>query len=374
MQKRAEVVIIGGGVVGCAIAYFLRKAQVEVIVLEREEIGSQASSAAAGLVAPLGPLSGPGPFADLVLAGFALLPSLVAELEDLSGLSIGFAQTGALRVMRNPKRVAHLQKRLNSWQPLGLQLFWLSGEEARQHEPHLASDVCAAVYAPEEAQLEAPHLVQAFAQAAQKLGAQLCPQQEVIDVVLSKTKVVGVRTSKGETIGCDHLILAAGAWAATWETALRTTLPVSPLHGQLIALPQCSPPLRHIIFGEGVYLAPREKTIIVGATKEERGFALQVTEQGVAWLKATATRLVPMIATSQITKAWAGLRPKTADAQPIFDRLPQWENVMIAGGHNSVGLILSGITGQEMTHMLVTGQTPALLLPFSLERFRKTTE
>jgi len=374
MKKQAEVVIIGGGVVGCAIAYFLRKAHVEVMVLERDEIGSHASSAAAGLVAPLGPLSGPGPFADLVLAGFALLPSLVAELEDLSGIPIGFARTGALRVVRNPKRIAHLQKRLNSWQPLGLQLFWLSGAEARRYEPHLASDICAAVYAPDEAQLEAPRLVQAFAQAARKRGAQLYPQQEVIDLMRSKTKVVGVRTSTGETVGCDHLIIASGAWTATWGKALQTELPVSPLHGQLIEFPQLSTPLHHIIFGEGAYLAPREQTIIVGATKEERGFETQVTEQGVTWLKATATRLVPAISVSQINKAWAGLRPKTADSQPIFARLPQWENVMIAGGHNSVGLILSGITGQEMTRMLVTGQTPALLLPFSLERFCQATE
>ena len=116
------------------------KLNIDVIVLERGEIGGQASSAAAGLLAPLGPLSGPGPFADLVLAGFSCLSSLVPELEDISGIRMGYEQTGALRMIRNPKRIINLQKRLKSWQPLGLQLYWLSGEEARQREPLLIMD------------------------------------------------------------------------------------------------------------------------------------------------------------------------------------------------------------------------------------------
>jgi len=371
MRKQAEVVIIGGGIIGCAIAYFLRKAQVSVIVLERDEIGGRASRAAAGLVAPLGPLSGPGPFADLVLAGFALLPSLLGELEELSGIATGFARTGALRVVRNPKRVAHLQKRLHAWRPLRLQMTWLTGEEARRYEPHLTVDISAAIYAPEEAQLDTPRFVQAFAQSAQKLGARLYPHEEVTEIITSNTKVVGVRTRNRETFVCGHLIIASGAWAATWNTFLHTTLPIRPLHGQLLALPQFSPPLRHIIFGEAIYLAPRGQTIIVGATKEDRGFETPVTEEGITWLKTGAARLVPAVASSPIDRAWAGLRPKTADSHPIFDRLPGWKNVVIAGGHNSVGIILSGITGQEVAQMLITGHTPALLHPFSLNRFHK---
>src|ERR1019366_263903 len=113
-MQTTDVVIIGGGVIGCSIAYFLRKKHIDVVLLERGEIGDQASGAAAGLLAPLGPLSGPGAFADLVLAGFASLSSLVPELEDSSGIRMSYEQTGALRTIRNPKRIAHLQKRLKS--------------------------------------------------------------------------------------------------------------------------------------------------------------------------------------------------------------------------------------------------------------------
>src|SRR5947209_15990889 len=128
MQSTTDVLIIGGGVIGCSIAYNLRKLGVAVTVLDKGEIGAEASSAAAGLLAPLGSLSGPGPFADLLLASFALLPSLVPELEEVSGIRTEYARTGALRVVRNPRHIANLRKRMQEWQPLGLEMHWLSGD------------------------------------------------------------------------------------------------------------------------------------------------------------------------------------------------------------------------------------------------------
>ena len=368
-MKTTDVLIIGGGVIGCAIAYYLRKMQVDVTLLERGEIGGQASGAAAGLLAPLGPLSGPGPFADLVLAGFSCLASLVPELEDVSGVRVGYEQTGALRTIRNPKRVAHLQKRLKSWEPLGLQLYWLSGEEARRRELLLAPDICAAVYAPEESQIQASQVVQAFAHAAQRTGANLYHHQEVSQLLLKETKVAGACTTQGELIACKTLVLASGAWAAHCAAWLNISLPIHPLHGQLLSLPQTAPHLKHIIFGEAAYLTPRGNAILVGATKDERGFDATVTEQGTAWLSATATRLVPALAESKLQAAWAGLRPKTPDSHPILGPLAPWENVLVAAGHNSVGIILSAITGQCIAEMVTTGHVPPLIRPFSAQRF-----
>src|SRR5690349_16346 len=125
MEAPTDVVIVGGGIIGCAIAYYLSKSHVSVTVVERGEIGGQASGAAAGLLAPLGPLSGPGPLADFLLAGFAQLPSVVQTLESETDLDLGYRQTGALRTVRNPKRVAHLKKRWEAWKPLGLPMHWL---------------------------------------------------------------------------------------------------------------------------------------------------------------------------------------------------------------------------------------------------------
>ncbi len=369
METTTDVIIVGGGVIGCAIAYFLRKLHVDVTLLERGEIGGQASGAAAGLLAPLGPLPGPGPFADLVLAGFSCLSSLIPELEESSGIRMGYEQTGALRTVRNPKRVAHLRKRLSSWQPLGLQLHWLSGEEARQREPLLTPDICAAIYAPEESQIQASCVVQAFAHAAHRLGANIYHHQEIRRFITQDAKVIGVDTVQGETLTCNQIIIASGAWAAQCGAWLNVTLPIHPLHGQLLSLPQTPLPLKHIVFGEAAYLVPRGNTILVGATREEMGFDLNVTEQGTSWLYSTATRLIPALIESKTQAAWAGLRPKTPDSHPILDFLSPWENVLVAAGHNSVGIILSAITGQCIAEMVTTGHVPPIIQPFSAQRF-----
>jgi len=377
MSKSTEVVIVGGGVIGCAIAYFLRKRDIAVKVLERGEIGAQASNAAAGLLAPLGPLPGPGPLADLLLGSFALFPALVAELEDVSGIRVEYERTGALRTVRDAKRVAGLRKRMEEWQPLGLQMYWLSGDEARQREPLLAADTCAAIYAPEESQVRAPLLVKAFAQAATRLGAVFYSHREIMGLQRHGTRVTDVYTSEGETIACDHLVIAAGAWAARCGEWLGFELPVSPLRGQILSLRQAglpTLPLRHIVFGEGAYLAPKEDgTIVVGATKEEAGFDAHVTANGVIWLLETARKLTPALGQSAVEAIWAGLRPKTPDGQPILGAAPKWENVTLATGHNSVGVLLSAITGQSIAELVATGRTPGIIVPFGLTRFTDIT-
>ena len=369
MSSATDVLIVGGGVIGCSIAYHLRKAGVQVTVIDQGEIGAEASSAAAGLLAPLGSLAGPGPFADLLLASFALFPSLVPELEDASGIRVEYEQTGALRVVRNPKNVPNLRKRMKAWQPLGLHMRWLTGEEARQLEPTLAPDVCAALYAPEESQIRASQVVKAFARAAANLGATLRGQTRITGIRQQLDRVTAVETSQGETIACNQLVVAAGAWAAQWSQWLQIELTVVPQRGQILALLQPTPPLRHIIFGEAAYLAPKQDgTVVVGATREEVGFDKQLTAGGVAWLLSTASRLIPSLEQSAIERMWAGLRPKTPDNLPILGAAPGWENVVLATGHGSVGIMLSAITGKALAELLVSGVAPELIRPFALVR------
>ena len=369
IQSDSDIVIVGGGVVGCSIAYHLRKAGVPVTVIDQGEIGAEASSAAAGLLAPLGSLAGPGPFADLLLASFALFPSLVPELEDASGIGVEYEQTGALRVVRNPKNVPNLRKRMKAWQPLGLQMSWLSGEEARTIEPTLAPDVCAALYAPEESQVKAPQVVKAFGRAAANLGATLRSHTRISGLQQEQDRVTALITSQGETIPCNQLVVASGAWSAQWSALLNIELAVVPQRGQILALRQPAPHLRHIIFGEAAYLAPKQdSTVVVGATREEVGFDKHLTAGGVAWLLSTASRIIPSLEQSAIERMWVGLRPKTPDNLPILGAAPGWQNVTLATGHGSVGIMLSAITGQTLAELLVTGVAPELIRPFSLHR------
>jgi glycine oxidase len=259
---------------------------------------------------------------------------------------------------------------MQAWQPLGLQMNWLTGDEARQRESLLAPDICAAIYAPEESQIKASYVVKAFSVAAANQGATLYSHREITAIQRHNATVTSVSTSQGERIACNHLVIATGAWAARFGEWLHVDLPVSPQRGQILTLQQPSLPLRHIIFGEAAYLAPKSRnTVIVGATKEDAGFEKKLTAGGIAWLLNTATRLVPSLENSPLDQMWSGLRPRTPDNQPILGPVPGWENVTLAVGHGSVGIMLSPITGQTVAELIVTGQMPQILQPFSLARF-----
>jgi glycine oxidase len=370
MQTTVDVAIVGGGVIGCAIAYYLSKSGVDVALFDRGDIGAEASSAATGLLAPLGPISGPGPFADLLLSSFALFPTLVPELEEASGLHLEYEQTGALRIVRNTKHISNLRKRKNAWQLLGLQMYWLTGDEARQLEPLLAPDVCAAIYVPEEAQINASHIVKSFSLAAINQGATLYSHCKITGIQRHNARVTGVCTSQCERIACNHLVIANGAWAADCSKWLHVTIPIIPQRGQALRLHQPATPLRRIIFGEAAYLTPKRKhMIIVGATKEEVGFNNNTTVGGISWLLNTAIRLTPALESCMLDQMWAALRPRTPDNQPILGPAPGWENVTLAVGHGSTGIMLSAITGQTIAELIITGQLPQILQPFSLTRF-----
>ncbi|MDQ6659661.1 MAG: FAD-binding oxidoreductase, partial [Chloroflexota bacterium] len=220
MKITTDVAIIGGGVIGCSIAYYLSKAGVDVTLIERGDIAAEASGAAAGLLAPLGSISRPGPFADFLLESWAMFPALVPVLEQASGIKLEYAQTGALRVMRNPKNVDNLRKRMNIWQPFGLEMYWLTGDEARQQEALLAADVSAALYAPQEGQILPASLTKALAQAAQQQGAHLYSQCEVTNIVHAHGRIEQLITQQGDSIHCKTVIFSTGAWSERWSQTL----------------------------------------------------------------------------------------------------------------------------------------------------------
>lgn len=373
MNRAADVLVLGGGVIGCSVAYHLAKAGIDVQVVDQGEVGAQASSAAAGLLAPLLPFSSSPEFVDLLLASFALFPALVPELEAASGTCIHFDRTGALRTANTAKGVSRLERHLDPWRSWGFQPTLLSGDAARTIEPALSPDVCGAVFAPEEAQLKAPALVNAYARAAANTGAVLSEHTEVVSLHHRGDRVTGVLTAQGEMLSCNHLVVAAGAWSALGSAWLGIEVPVRPLRGQILLLRQPLTPIRHILFGEGIYLAPKAgDTVLVGATKDDVGFDTRTTPEGMAWLRESARRLVPALESSELVAAWAGLRPKTPDGQPIIGPVPTWSNVAIATGHNAFGMTLSAITGLLMAQLVMTADTPPLLRPFSPLRFRGT--
>lgn len=372
MKRTAEVLIVGGGVIGCSIAYFLRRRGVEVMVLERGDIGAQASSGAAGLLAPIRPLAEKDSFKALQLAGIARIASLVPELEDSSGVKVDYERTGTLRLLPLQK-VALVQAWAQAWQHEGFHIDVLTPGEALEREPLLFPQVQGAVSIADEAQVAPRLLVQSFAQAARNLGAILYDHTEVaaIQPTEAGNGVSGIWTSRRDLVTCQHLIIAAGAWSGQVGAWLGVPFPVRPVRGELLALRQPSPsPIRSIIFDEGVfdediYLAPKpDGTVLVGATKSDVGFDTSVSAGGVLHLLDVATRLIPALAHCPIERMWACLRPKTPASHPILGPVPGWENVTAACGHSGFGVTLSAITGETIAEQVTTGQVPEIMRPF----------
>ncbi len=357
-----DVVIIGGGAIGCSIAYFLSGAGASVLLLERDGIGSHASQAAAGLLAPLGPLPQPGPFADLLLAGYALFPTLVPRLEAATGLELDYQLTGALRVGLHTRSSERLRVRQKDWRSVGWRADWLTSEQARQQEPLLGSGVRGAVSIPDEGQIHPEKLTRAFAQAAQQQGATLRTGCEIVGTQEGKNRIEAIVTAQGERITCSEVVLATGSWSGIWADRFRLKLPIGPQRGQLVTIEQPQGlKLQRMIFGNGLYVVPRpDNTVLIGATKSDEGFNTTVRESETLEMVTSAARLLPFVQEARLVKAWTGLRPHTPDLRPILGRAQGWDNLTIASGHNSLGILLSGITGQCISRLLLEGQMSGL--------------
>ncbi len=368
MKQATDVVIIGGGVTGCSIAYQLRRRGVEVTVVDQGAIGSGVSCAATGLLAPIRPfLKNDTPYMTLQLAGLRLFSSFVAELEDASGIAIEYERTGTLRAVDLAQK-KRLIAWVEDWQRAGFNMEFLADEELHHREPLLSSSIVAGIYNADEPQLNALQFVAAYARAAANMSATFYTQTEVLGVYTQGNKVTGVSTSQGD-ITCGHLVIAAGAWSAFCGDWLEIKIPVRPLRGQSLALLPSSP-LHHILFADHIYLAPKKDgTIIVGATQEEAGFNAVTTSEGIQSLMTAVEKVTPMLATSTIRRTWAGLRPRSSDSRPVLGGVPGWSNAFVASGGGGFGMLLSAITGQAMAELVTTGQISPLIQPFSLERF-----
>lgn len=374
MNQTTDVAIIGGGVSGCSIAYHLSKAGIQVSIIERAEIAAEASSAAAGILAPSTVLTGPEVGADLFLASWSITPELIAEIEAVSGVQVEYQRTGALHLVTdtdNQDDQAHLRQYAEVWQAQGPGgATWLTGKQIHQYEPLLSPIIDVALHVPHAASIRPRLMTTAYAEAARKSGAHIYEHTEVTGLQHSSGRVIGVQTAQGETIACQRLVIAAGSWSAQIGRWLELDIPVIPARGQILSLRQPATPLKHTIFGRDIYLVPKvDSTIYIGATIEQVGFEKGNTAGGLAWLLSTAIQLVPALEHASLVNIWSGLRPWSEDSYPILGKAPGWENVILATGHGPGGFELSAITGKTIAELITTGQTPTLIHPFGIERF-----
>lgn len=359
-----DFLIVGGGVIGLSIAYHLGCQGASVTVWDAGEPG-QASSAAAGMLAPLAETSQPGPFLDLALESLRRYPAFVSALREDGGQALSIQGPGMLRVARTDAEEAALCRAL-SWQPpLGLPLHRLTGAEARRLEPGLGGGVQAAVLSPQEKHIEPRRLRAALAAACRRHKVEILSDHPAASLETAEGRAHAVRSGPARR-PFGTLVLAAGAWSRPLGQWLGFDVPVTPLRGQILALgPQSPAPFAHTLYTHGAYLVPRaDGRIVAGATEEWAGFAAETDDADINGLRAEASALAPALADWPLHSAWAGLRPVSADGLPLLGRVPGWDNVHVATGHGRNGILLTPITGALMAdHLLHDAPLPAAFAP-----------
>ena len=363
-----DVVVVGGGVIGCALARKLALAGARVTLLERDEPGAHASWAAAGMLSPLAEADEPGPFLDLLRDSRALYPDFARTLEEETGIAVGYRTEGSLFLALAAADERTLQHRYEWQSAAGLPVERLTGAEALRLEPALAPATRAALRFPEDHQVDNRLLARALPAAARAAGAEIRIGVEARRVRVKGRKAAGVVTAVGERIDAGAVVVAAGSWAGTLA-GLPRPVPVFPVHGQLLALGVAPPPFGHVVHSPRVYLVPRAgQRVIAGATVERIGYEKMVTAGGLLGLLAPAIELVPSLRNAPLVESWSGLRPGTPDDLPILGADPEVGGLFYATGHYRNGILLAPVTA-DLVAGAVLGEPSPRLEPFSIARF-----
>ena len=366
-----KIIIIGAGVAGLAIGWRLAQAGAEVVVLERAQPGQGATWASAGMISAIAE-SGDDASPDAVLGRQSgeMWPRFAAEIEECSGRSIGFRVDGKLAVAQTPEEHDRLARRVGE---LGGAngIAMLSADEAFAMEPLLREDIAGAQWDPGEAQVDNRALGPALAAAFVHAGGTLRVDETAIRIERDKgaSHAIGARTPFATYWG-DAVVLAAGAWSARIDGLPPDIVPpVVPVKGEMIALGPRGELPKHLISGGDVYLVPRGKRLLVGATLSRDGFDTSLSDTAADWLLARAAALMPPLAEWPVVDHWAGLRPGSPDDLPLLGHT-DIEGLLVASGQFRNGILFAPAIARAMCDLILGRDADHGIAAFDPRRFR----
>ncbi len=354
-----DVVVVGAGIMGSAIARALAGAGRSVRVLEKSIPGAEASSVAAGILAPMVEHD-EGPLRTLGIASRDAYRVLASALEEETGLDIGFLRSGVLaipRADRSPEQLA-----------FGAHGQSLTAAEARELEPALAESVHGALLLPDEAQVDPPRVLRALVRSAESRGARFTSGAAVRGLTRQGDRIIGVDTDRG-MVPAGEVVLAAGAWTSLvpglpriFETAIR------PVRGQLLRAELRAPIARRIVFAEHAYIVPRpDGRVVCGATMEDVGFTKEVTLGAVGSLASHAVSVMPGLAAARFVEADVSFRPASIDGLPLIGPAGI-DGLWLATGHFRNGILLAPATAAMIAAGITHTKSPHDARPFDPRR------
>ncbi|MBI4336880.1 MAG: FAD-dependent oxidoreductase [Chloroflexi bacterium] len=367
-EGTADVIVVGGGIVGCAAAYFLARQGARVTLVERDSLGSHASGFALGGLTPFPGHNKPPEYLAWTREAFRLHATLAEELKNETGVATSFQQRDGLWIALSPQDRDDLCGIISHYRQLGFAVDWLEPQEATAREPLLSPALLGAMVSPETAVVEPYRLVLAVAQAAEKRGVQV-RHGEVAGLERQGGRVTGVTLRHG-TLSAPRVVLALGPWSEEANGWLGSPIPVGPLKGQILRLRLPGKPLTCYVSWHASYAATKEDGLVwAGSTEEEVGYDEQPTVAARNAILHDLVQMAPALAEAQLVRQTACLRPLSADGLPVLGPVPGIEGLVVATGGGRRGILLGPLLGRVAAE-LVQGRTPSMPLgPFLPARF-----
>jgi glycine oxidase len=365
MPERADVIILGGGVIGLTTAYFLASRHgARVTLVDRGPLGREASWAGAGIIPPGQPGKATAPFDRLRATSAGLMAELSGELSEATGIDNGYRVCGGVAFPADePMDTAAWSRECIEWQEV-------DGDQLRRIEPALAPVQGPAYFLPQMAQIRNPRHLRALIAANAARGVRFRPGCPVIGFDQADGRIASVSTGEGPVVA-DQYLVSAGAWTDMLLAPLGCEIGSRPVRGQIALLRTATPVLSRIVEVGKRYLVPRDDgRVLIGSTEEDAGFDTSTTAGAIAELLRFGTQLVPALGRAAVERCWAGLRPGSPDGLPTLGRVPGFDNLWVAAGHLRAGLQLSPATGLIMAEAICGRATSVPLDSFRPDRLR----
>jgi glycine oxidase len=355
IKGSADVVIIGGGVIGLTIARALALRGIrDICLLERAGLGAEASFAAAGMLAPQAEANAQDDFFAMSCRSRDLYPAFAAALRGETGIDIELDTTGTLYLALTERDQNEIEKRYEWQSRAGLPIELLSATAARKLEPCISDSTLGALRFPKDIQVENRRLLSALANSVDKLGVEIVTGTTVESLIVEANRLTGVQT-RGGRVACSIAVVAAGTWSSFIKIPSKSAPLIEPVRGQMVCL-EAKPQLtRHVIYSPRGYIVPRQDgRLLAGSTSERVGFAKCVTVGGISSILQNAQEISPAISSLPIVDTWAGLRPRSADGLPVLGPCGEIDGLFYATGHYRNGILLAPLTGELISEAIVS--------------------
>ncbi len=382
-NRTADAIIIGGGIIGLSIARELKKNGVErVLLLEKNfACGTEASFAAAGMLAPQAETNKADAFFDLCRQSRDLYPNFAAELLEETGIDVELDQTGTLYLAFDEEDLEEIEQRFEWQRKADLPVEKLNEWDIAALEPNVSKLAVGGLRFPLDWQVENTKITEALGKLLEKNeegGFQsintadfLCG--EVRSLIFENDKVSGVETELGR-IYAGVVIIASGAWTSLigFPESFAHTIKIMPVRGQMLSFADNDKLFRHVVYSPHGYIVPRrDNRVLIGATVENAGFENRTTGAGVASLLETAFEISPQFQNLSIKKIWSGLRPKSLDGLPLLGEFPENSGLYFATGHYRNGILLAPLTGKLIAEKIVNNVNSSFFKIFNPSRFQR---